>query len=120
MPWKFTNPLVPVEVSPALMLWPAPSKAKSILNFGSFCLPSLWNGPETFSVIGPSTPSAPFASTFSGQVELARLDLLVALERVGQERVDVGVRRRLVARVAAAGGDSQRQSGEQGEQKGLQ
>ena len=65
LPWKFTKPLVPVEVSPALMLWPAPSKAKSMSNLGSFFAPWLWNGPPTLSVIGPLTPSAPLASTSS-------------------------------------------------------
>ena len=47
------------------MLWPAPSKAKSILNLGSFCLPSVWNGPLTLTVTGPLTPSVFLASIFS-------------------------------------------------------
>jgi hypothetical protein len=60
--------LSPVEVSPAWMLWPAPSNAKSILNFGSFCLPWLWNGPLTLSVTGPLTPSVFLASMFSARL----------------------------------------------------
>ena len=56
----------PVEVTPALMFWPAPSNAKSKSNFGSFCLPWLWNGPSMLSVIGPLTPSVFLASMSSG------------------------------------------------------
>ena len=123
MPWKFTKPLVPVEVSPALMLWPAPSKAKSMSNLGSFLSPSLWNGPPTLSVIGPLTPSAPLASTLSFRASLPdSIFLSLPLERVAQQRVDVGVLGRLVtaAAVTAARGDAQRQSGEEGEQDRLQ
>ena len=49
------------------------------------------------SVIGPLTPSAPFASTSSFSSRLPDSIFLSALERVAQERVDVGVLGRLVA-----------------------
>jgi hypothetical protein len=53
------------------------------------------------------------------QLEVARLDVLAALERVGEQRVDVGARARLFG-VAAAGGDHQRQSGDEDQQEQTQ
>src|SRR3954466_7943126 len=52
------------------------------------------------------------------EVELARLDVLVAVEGVGQQRVDVRVRARLAP--PAAGRDEQREGAEQAQQEGTQ
>ena len=119
LPWKATKPLVPVEVSPALMLWPAPSNAKSILNFGSFCLPSLWNGPTMLSLIGPLTPSVFLASMSRERSSLPDSIFLFLPLNVSARSVSTSVSALAsvtVAIAAATGGDSQRQGDEQAQQ----
>ena len=86
-----TKPLVPVEISPALMLWPAPSKAKSMSNFGSFCLPSVWKGPLTVSETGPLTPWVFLASIFSERLSLPDSTFLFLPLNVLARRVSTSV-----------------------------
>ena len=79
-------------------------------------LPSPWlsNGPATFTF---SAPTSPPDVTLEREVELARLDLLAAGERVLQQLVDVGARIGLVAAATAAAAGHQA-GGEEGDEQG--
>ena len=50
-------------------------------NLGSFCLPSVWNGPETLTLTGPWVLLVPpLASTFSARLSLPDLTSLLPLK----------------------------------------
>ena len=91
----------PVEVTPAFRFWPPPSSEAWRSNSGSAPPPCDWNGPESVTLTGPlSWEFAALRLDRDLQVDVARLDLLRARERVGQELVDVGARRRGLAAAA--------------------
>src|SRR4051794_15671639 len=73
------------------MLWPEPSKARSILNLGSLPLPWLSNGPLTLTVMGPLTPWVFFASILKDRFSSPELIFLSLLENVSLSRVFTSV-----------------------------
>ena len=112
----------PVDVAPALMLWPAPSIDASSLNFGSLPPSCVWNGPASVMLdralqLAASPPSA---SIFSERSRLPDSTFLEPVNVCVSSSLTSVLERRLLTTAlvgSAAGGDSKRQRGEQRQQE---